>query len=144
MKTIVIDDNKKKDFSKIKKALNLVIYIFLYAIILIFVSLLFKKTFILDHSYFGLWALLASVIIYILNKTIKPVLFFLTLPITGITLGLFYPFINVFIIKIAAFLLGDHFVTHGFFILFFAAILISIMNFLMENIIIKPMFRKED
>ena len=34
-----------------------------------------------------------SILIYILNKTVKPILFKLTLPITGITLGLFY-FVN--------------------------------------------------
>ena len=36
-------------------------------------------------------------LLFILNKTIKPLLFYLTIPITGITLGLFYPFINLII-----------------------------------------------
>jgi putative membrane protein len=67
----------------------------------------------------------------------------LTLPITGLTLGLFYPFINVMIIKITDFILGEHLETNGIFILFFAAILISAMNFLLEKIIIEPLTRKD-
>ena len=37
---------------------------------------------------------IAVLIIFILNRTIKPLLVFLTLPLTAITLGLFYPLIN--------------------------------------------------
>ena len=48
--------------------------------------------------------LLATLIISILNITIKPVLFVLTLPITTLTLGIFYPFINVIILKIAVYI----------------------------------------
>jgi len=98
----------------------------------------------IDNTYFGFWALIASIIIYILNRTIKPILFILTLPITGLTLGLFYPFINVFILKIADFILGLHFQTDGIFILFFVAILISILNFLMDKLIVEPIVKRGD
>lgn len=138
MKVIVVDKEK----IRLNKFFDWLLYMFLYTLILIFVSILFSKTFQIDSSYFGLWAFMASIIIYILNKTIKPIIFVLTLPITGLTLGLFYPFINVFIIKIADFILGTHFETHGIFILFIAAILISAMNFLTEKIILDPIVRK--
>lgn len=138
MKVIVVDKEK----IRLNKFFDWLVYMFLYTLILIFVSIIFSKTFRIDSSYYGLWAFMASIIIYILNKTIKPIIFVLTLPITGLTLGLFYPFINVFIIKIADFILGSHFETQGIFILFFAAVLISLMNFLTEKIILEPLVRK--
>lgn len=136
VKIIKIMDNKK-----INSFIDWLIYIISYTIILIVVSILFELVYI-DNSYFGLWTFLASIIIYILNKTIKPIIFLLTLPITGLTLGLFYPFINVFILKIADWILGHYFQTKGIFILFFVAILISILNFLMEKMVIEPILKR--
>lgn len=137
MKIIVVDSEKVR----LNKFADWLLYMGGYTLILILVSILFNDSLMIDNSYFGLWAFLASVIIYILNKTIKPIIFLLTLPITGLTLGLFYPFINVLIIKMADFILGNHLETKGIFILFFAAIAISVMNFLLEKIIIEPMIR---
>ena len=53
-----------------------------YSLILILTSLLFTHTLYIDKEYFGLWSFLASIIIYLLNKTVKPILFRLTIPIT--------------------------------------------------------------
>jgi putative membrane protein len=118
------------------------LYMVGYAIVLITVSLIFKKNIYIDPEYYGLWGLVTAIIIYVLNKTIKPVLVWLTLPITGLTLGLFYPFINVFILNIADFLLGNHFEIHGIFISFIVACLISLMNGMMESLVIEPIIRK--
>lgn len=123
--------------------LEWIIHIVIYAVILLLVSLLFN-TIDIDKSYFGLYCLLASIIIYLLNKTIKPILFRLTIPITGITLGLFYPCINILILKITDFILRNHFNTNGIITLFLTAILISIINKLMDKIIIKKVVRKGD
>ena len=84
-----------------------------------------------------------AIITFILNKTIKPILFWLTLPITGLTLGLFYPFINVFILYIVSFLLQDHFQIHGIWMAFLIAIIISILNMLMDSIVLTPLFRRK-
>ena len=85
------------------------------------------------------------IIIYILNQTIKPVLVFLTLPITALSMGLFYPLINVFILYITSFILGDNFNIEGIFIPFVIAILISFLNMVMEGMIIKPIiYRSRD
>jgi putative membrane protein len=138
MKVIIIDSEK----ARLNKFIDWLIYMVGYTLILILISILFDNAFKLDYSYFGLWAFLTSVIIYILNKTIKPVLFILTLPITGLTLGLFYPVINVLIIKMADVILGNYFDTNGIFTLFFAAILISLMNFLLEKIVIEPVLKR--
>lgn len=125
------------------KLLEHLIYIIVYAIIITLISL-FLKTIIIDKEYYGVYSLLASFIIYILNKTIKPILFELTIPITGITMGLFYPCINVLILKITDFVLGKHFDTHGIISLFFTAILISFIYILVDELIIKPIIKRSD
>ena len=100
----------KKKFNII---LDCAIHIVVYALILILVSTLFK-TVVIDKSYCGLYGLVASIIIFLLNKTVKPILFKLTVPITGIVS------------------------------LFFTAVLISVMNILVDELIIKPISRKGD
>ena len=140
MKIIVFDNKIKK--MRLNKFIDWLIYMVLYTLILITVSTIFKNTVYIDNSYFGLWAFLASVLIYILNKTVKPILIFLTLPITGITLGLFYPFINVIILKIVSFILNDHFNINGIFFAFLVAVLISIMNILMEVLVLNPLLSR--
>lgn len=123
--------------SKFNDILDCAVHIVVYALILILVSTLFK-TVVIDKSYCGLYGLVASIIIFLLNKTVKPILFKLTVPITGITMGLFYPCINILILKIVDFVLGSHFDTHGIVSLFFTAVLISVMNILVDELIIKP------
>lgn len=140
MKVVIIDaESGKKHLNKI---LEWLIYMVGYAIVLITVSLLFKKTIHIDSSYYGLWGLIAAIIIYVLNKTIKPILVWLTLPLTGLTLGLFYPFINVFILNIVDWLLQEHFEIHGLFMSFVVACMISLINALMQNMIIEPIIRR--
>ena len=63
--------NKKR----IIKILEFLIHILSYAIILQLMSMIFSKTISIDNSYFGIWGLLVSLVIYILNKTVKPILF---------------------------------------------------------------------
>ena len=121
---------------KINKYLDWFIHILGYTLVLITVSVIFKKTVVIDNSYYGLWGFIAVIIIFILNKTIKPILVKLTLPLTALTLGLFYPLINIFILKITDLILGAHFDIHGTIFLFIVSIIISIMNAIMDNIII--------
>lgn len=135
--------NKESKRLNINNILDLVIHILSYAIILLIISMMFT-TIKIDKSYYGLYVLLSAIIIYLLNKTIKPILVRFTIPITGLTLGLFYPCINIIILKITDFILGSYFKTNGIITLFFTAILISIMNILMENIIINKILRKGD
>ena len=121
---------------RIKSFIEWLLHMLSYSLILMTMCVLFKKSIYIDNSCFGIWSFIISIIIYILNKTIKPLLFWLTLPITGVTLGIFYPFINVIILGIVAKLLGSHFdMLGGLPILFLIAILISIMNFIMNKII---------
>ena len=137
---IIIEDEKNHRF-RLNETIEWLIGMVGDALILIAVSLLFPKTLQIDSNLFGLWALVAAIITFILNKTIKPILFWLTLPITGLTLGLFYPFLNVFILYIVSFLLQEHFQIHGIGMAFLIAIIISIMNMLMDTIVLTPLFR---
>ena len=112
-----------------------------YAVILILVATFFDS-FTIDDRHLYLYGICATFIIFILNKTIKPLLFWLTIPLTGITLGLLYPLINVFILKLCDWILGPYFQIHGTLAVFFIAILISVLNVLIDNIIIKPIIRR--
>lgn len=126
---------------KVNKYLDWFIHMIGYALVLITVSVIFKKTVIIDDSYFGLWGLIAVIIIFILNRTVKPLLVWMTLPLTAITLGLFYPLINILVLKITDFILGAHFDIHGTVMLFIVSIIISIMNAIMDNIIIDTLLK---
>lgn len=128
----------------INKIIEQFIYILGYALILSIVSLIFKNTIHIDYSYFGIWGILTSIIIYILNKTIKPIIVRLTIPITALTLGIFYPFVNVIILKIVDIIMMGHFNINGIVFAFLAAILISVLNIIMDDKIIKPALRKGD
>ena len=121
---------------KINKYLDWFIHMLGYALVLVTVSIIFKKTVYIDNSYYGLWGLIAVIIIFALYRTIKPLLVWITLPLTAITLGLFYPLINILILKITDFILMEHFDIHGTFMVFIVSIIISIMNAIMDNIII--------
>ena len=127
---------------KINKGLDIFIHLIGYTLVLITVSVIFKKTVYIDNQYYGLWGFLAVLIIYILNKLIKPLLFWLTLPLTALTLGLFYPVINVFILKLADWILLSHFDIHGILFVFIVSIIISIMNAIMDNLIIDTFLRR--
>lgn len=132
----------KRDKSLSNILVNLIdwlLHMFGYAFVLVIISLIFKKTIYIDNIW---WGLAAAIIIYILNKTVKPLIFWLTLPITGLTLGIFYPFINLFILKIVSWILNPHVVINGIWIAVIVAILISIMNIIMEEVVIKPILRK--
>ena len=142
-KRIIIDmdsnnTNKPKHFKRLiqNKFFEWILYMLCYAIVLILVSCLFTKSFYINNEYYGLYALQASIIIYILNQTIKPVLVYITLPLTAITYGLFYHIINVIILYITSFIFGSNFQIHGIIISFIIAVIISFLNLLMEGMII--------
>ncbi len=116
--------------------LDWVLYIVGYTLVFILVTSLFRTIYI-DSNHLIFWSAIIVVIIYLLNKTIKPILVTLTIPITGLTLGLFYPFINVFILKLVDWLLGPHFQVSNIWIALLASILLSITNFIAEQILKK-------
>ena len=130
MQVVINEKNKLR----LNKFLDWLLYFIGYTIVFILVTTLFKSIHI-DKNHFILWSTIIVFIVYLLNKTIKPVLVTLTIPITGITLGLFYPCINVFLLKLTDWILGPYFQITNLFVAIFAAVLLSITNFIMEEII---------
>ena len=109
--------DKKKTRQNLENLIEWVLQIVGYALILVFVATFFD-TFYIDDNHLYLYGFIATLIIFFLNKTIKPILFFLTIPITGITIGIFYPCINLFILKLTDWILREHFQIKNIFIAF--------------------------
>lgn len=128
---LIIKDKKK---IRMNRVVDWLLHMAGYTLVFIVVTSLFHSIHI-DEKHLILWSILIELLIYVLNKTIKPILITLTIPITGLTLGLFYPCINLFILKLADWLLGKHFEVRNIGIGLLAAILISIMNFIMGEVI---------
>lgn len=107
------------------------ISIFLNGVTLLIVSQLFDS-FHID----GLGtALLASVILAILNFVVRPILVFFTLPITFLTLGLFMFVINAITLMITQGIMDSSFVIEGFGTAILASVVISIINALLNKIV---------
>ncbi|SDK04705.1 phage holin family protein [Sediminibacillus albus] len=105
--------------------------IVLNAVALIAVAQLFES-FHLDG--FGT-AILASLILSILNVLVKPFLIILTLPVTLFSLGLFLFVINAITLMITQGLLDSAFVIDGFGFAILAAIILSLLNLLLNRLI---------
>lgn len=76
-------------------------------------------------------ALVAVIVIGLLNATLGLILKILTFPITLLTLGLFLLVINAFVLKVAAAVMPG-FSIRGFMPAFLAAILLSVLNVLLR------------
>ena len=72
-------------------------------------------------------AFLASVILGFINMSIKPILVLITLPISFLTLGIFYLVINAFMLIIVSAIVPGFYVS-SFWTAFFASILLSVFN----------------
>lgn len=79
-------------------------------------------------------AILVALVLAILNVLVKPILVFLTIPITIITLGLFLLVINAVIILLADALIGG-FHVDGFLWAIIFSLILSFANSLIENLL---------
>jgi len=73
-------------------------------------------------------ALFVAVVLGVLNTFLKPILIFLTLPATILTLGLFALVVNTFIILLTSWLLPDFFRVASFWSAFFFGIVLFFVN----------------
>jgi len=80
-------------------------------------------------------ALLAAFILSILNAIVRPILVVLTLPITIVSLGLFLLVINAITLWLTDVFLGSTFEIAGFGMAIIAAIIISIINLILNSLI---------
>jgi putative membrane protein len=84
----------------------------------------------------GLFAgLVAGVILGFVNAIVRPVLFFLTLPLTLITLGLFIFVLNAICFALTAWLVPG-FSVDGFWWAIFGALLVSIVSWILNGIVV--------
>ncbi|MBQ7105295.1 MAG: phage holin family protein [Bacilli bacterium] len=132
---------KKKIIKLIGAVAQWLVYMFAYTLVFMFVDYVFDS-FVVDDNHFIRYSFISVILIYVLNKTVKPILFRLTLPITGLTLGLFYFVNNVIILKIVEFIMNGRIEFNSLPILFFISIVMSFLNVVIENVIVKPFIKK--
>ena len=126
-----IEDNnvyKQKDTST-----EFVVGIIVYAVVLMIASSLFEGFYVKNFMF----AIIAAIILNILNTTIKPVLVLLTLPLSVVTLGIAYPIVNVIILQICDFIMGHSFDISGLIAPFIISIFISVMKIFLDSAITK-------
>ncbi len=123
------DENIEKKYNY----LGFIVGIIVYAFVLLLASDLFENFIITDF----LHAIIAALILNLLNYTIKPILIYFTLPLTIITYGIAYPIVNIIILKLCDIIMGVHFEIHGFISMFFIAIFISLLRIIFDRIITK-------
>jgi len=79
-------------------------------------------------------AFFAAAILGLLNIFFRPILFILTLPINLLTFGLFTFVINALLLKMASGVISG-FQVHGFWSALFGALVISVVNWLINSFI---------
>ena len=81
--------------------------------------------------------LIAALVLGLLNVFVRPILLVLTLPLNILSLGLFTLIINAFLFSVAArFVKG--FSVNGFWSAFWAALLFSVISFLLNQLFLGP------
>ncbi|MDN2452750.1 phage holin family protein [Lactobacillus sp. UCMA15818] len=82
----------------------------------------------------SIWiSLLAAIILGLLNMFVKPILLLFSLPITFMTLGLFYFVINGFMLELTSYLVGSSFAFANFGAAFLLALILSLVNIVVTN-----------
>jgi putative membrane protein len=87
------------------------------------------------HITSPLSALLAGVILGFVNAIVRPVLFFLTLPLTLLTLGLFIFVLNAICFALTAWLVPG-FSVDGFFSALVGALLVSVVSWILNGLVV--------
>ena len=82
-------------------------------------------------------ALVASIVIALVNFFVGPVLHFLALPFTILTLGLFLLVVNGFLLKLAS-LFTPGFAVRGFFSAVIGSLVLTILNSILRHIVFSP------
>jgi putative membrane protein len=80
------------------------------------------------------WLFVASAVLGFLNAVVKPILFWLTLPLTIVTLGLFLIVLNALMLLLTDFLLGANFEVGGFWPAAFGAIVLGLISLVTNRV----------
>ncbi|MBQ3021518.1 MAG: phage holin family protein [Bacilli bacterium] len=127
----------KKDKSIKDILLDIISTVIVNMLVIIMATKIFKNISV-DGVFY---TFVVSLLLMLFNKSIKPILNIIMLPINIYTLGITYPFVNVIILKLISLLLGSHFVLVGWFSAFFISIFISIMTIIIDVLIGKEIRR---
>ena len=79
-------------------------------------------------------AVIAACVLSLINIFIRPVFVFLTLPLSILTLGIFYFFINAFMLELVAYFVSG-FAVRDFFSAFLGSLIISFVSWLANSFI---------
>ena len=79
-------------------------------------------------------ALIAAVVIGLINATLGILLKVVTLPLTLLTLGVFWWVVNALMLMLASKLLAPNFMVSGFLAAFLGAIVLSLVNMVLRKI----------
>lgn len=124
---------------------NLVIEFLLYAVLytaaFMAVESMFQS-FVINSDYKVIYAFISIVVIYILEKVLKPILVTVSTPITGLTFGLFYFVINAFMLKLTDWIMGPKLDFTDIWVLLLISVVLVLINLLIEKVIIEPIIRK--
>ena len=121
--------------------LEFILYSVLYTAAFLAVESMFKS-FEINSKHEIIVAFIAIVVIYILEKVLKPILVTISTPITGVTFGLFYFVINAFILKLTDWIMGPKLDFTDIWVLFCISIILALLNLLIEKLIIEPIIRR--
>ena len=125
------DNNDKVSKDNNKVILQFVVGILVYAFVIELAADLFRGIYVSNFFY----AIVAALILSILNYYVKPLIIFFTWPLTLATLGIAYPIVNVILLWICDGIMGSAFELGGLLSTFVIAIFISILRIFLDNII---------
>ena len=124
MSKIYVNQKEVRPSSRKDDLVVFILELFVSALTLMLASSIFKGFYV------------ENIVYAMLNVFIKPILIYLTLPVTVMSLGLLYPIVNVIILKLASLIMGSSFVVEGWILPFFIAIFISAVTRLLEKLIV--------
>lgn len=101
--------------------MNIVIHVVVVAFALLFAAYLVPGIHVANFTV----AIVAAIVLGLVNLIVRPVLFILTLPVTILTLGLFSFVLNALMLMLAAYLV-DGFDISGFIPALIASLLVSV------------------
>ena len=112
---------------------SVIINILIYTIVILITSYFFDGFYITSF-----WmAFVAAMVMSLLNLILKPVLVFMTLPLTIGTFGLFLIIINGMLLWIADWIMGPNFEIINFFTAMGASIFMSILRMLINRLLLR-------
>ena len=120
--------------------MNFIVKLFLSAIAVAITGYLLKGGVHIDTIGY---ALIVAAVLALLNISVKPLLIFLTIPATIISLGLFLLVINALIIEIAAWILAPNFRVDSFWYALGFSIILSVINSIFDRLTVKPEYRDD-